>query len=94
MSTRSSLVKFVVFVVATLLATGTLAATIANTQFGDKSTERVVPGQKRPLVCRLPGHGRRDNVAQCIVGVDRDGPGKVSALPDVPAKQHTADLQS
>jgi len=38
MSTRSSLVKFLVFVVATLVATGTLAATIANTQFGDKAT--------------------------------------------------------
>ena len=42
MSTRSSLVKFIVFVVATLLATGTLAATIANTQFGDKATYRAV----------------------------------------------------
>ncbi len=42
MSTRSSLVKFVIFVVATLLATGTLAATIANTQFGDKATYRGV----------------------------------------------------
>ncbi len=30
--------KFIVFVVATLLATGTLAATIANIQFGDKAT--------------------------------------------------------
>jgi phospholipid/cholesterol/gamma-HCH transport system substrate-binding protein len=37
MSTRASLVKFLVFVVVTLLATGTLAATIANTQFGDKA---------------------------------------------------------
>jgi phospholipid/cholesterol/gamma-HCH transport system substrate-binding protein len=37
MSTRASLVKFVIFVVATLLATGTLAATIANIQFGDKA---------------------------------------------------------
>jgi phospholipid/cholesterol/gamma-HCH transport system substrate-binding protein len=36
-STRASLVKFLVFVVVTLLATGTLAATIANTQFGDKA---------------------------------------------------------
>jgi phospholipid/cholesterol/gamma-HCH transport system substrate-binding protein len=42
MSTRSSLVKFIVFVAATLLATGTLAATIANTQFGDKFTYRAV----------------------------------------------------
>ena len=38
MSTKASLVKFLVFVAATLLATGTLAATIANTQFGDKAT--------------------------------------------------------
>ena len=42
MSTRSSLVKFLVFVVATLLATGTLAATIANIQFGDKATYNAV----------------------------------------------------
>ena len=42
MSTRSSLVKFIVFVVATLLATGTLAATIANIQFGDKATYNAV----------------------------------------------------
>ncbi|GAB3448515.1 MlaD family protein [Phycicoccus ginsengisoli] len=42
MSTRASLVKFIVFVVATLLATGTLAATIANTQFGDKLTYHAV----------------------------------------------------
>jgi len=42
MSTRSSLVKFLVFVAATLLATGTLAATIANTQFGDKLTYKAV----------------------------------------------------
>jgi phospholipid/cholesterol/gamma-HCH transport system substrate-binding protein len=41
-STRSSLVKFLVFVVATLLATGTLAATIANIQFGDKATYTAV----------------------------------------------------
>ena len=37
MSTRASLVKFLLFVVVTLLATGTLAATIANVQFGDKA---------------------------------------------------------
>ncbi|GAA4708687.1 MlaD family protein [Pedococcus ginsenosidimutans] len=42
MSTRSSLVKFLVFVAATLLATGTLAATIANIQFGDKATYTAV----------------------------------------------------
>jgi phospholipid/cholesterol/gamma-HCH transport system substrate-binding protein len=42
MSTRSSLVKFLVFVAATLLATGTLAATIANIQFGDKATYHAV----------------------------------------------------
>ena len=42
MNTRSSLVKFLVFVVATLLATGTLAATIANIQFGDKATYTAV----------------------------------------------------
>ena len=42
MSTRASLVKFIVFVVATLVATGTLAATIANTQFGDKNTYHAV----------------------------------------------------
>jgi phospholipid/cholesterol/gamma-HCH transport system substrate-binding protein len=41
-STRSSLVKFLVFVAATLLATGTLAATIANIQFGDKATYTAV----------------------------------------------------
>lgn len=37
MSTRASLVKFLIFVAVTLLATGTLAATIANVQFGDKA---------------------------------------------------------
>lgn len=37
MSTRASLIKFLVFVAVTLLATGTLAATIANVQFGDKA---------------------------------------------------------
>jgi phospholipid/cholesterol/gamma-HCH transport system substrate-binding protein len=42
MSTRSSLVKFLIFVVVTLVATGTLAATIANAQFGDKATYRGV----------------------------------------------------
>jgi phospholipid/cholesterol/gamma-HCH transport system substrate-binding protein len=42
MSTRSSLVKFLVFVAVTLLATGTLAATIANVQFGDKATYKAV----------------------------------------------------
>jgi phospholipid/cholesterol/gamma-HCH transport system substrate-binding protein len=42
MSTRSSLVKFLVFVVVTLVATGGLAATIANLQFGDKATYRAV----------------------------------------------------
>ena len=54
MSTRSSLVKFLIFVVATILATGTLAATISNTQFGDKATYRgtfkdvtgLAPGQE------------------------------------------------
>ena len=49
MSTRSSLVKFLIFVVATLLATGTLAATISNTQFGDKATYRgTLQGRHRP----------------------------------------------
>ena len=42
MSTRSSLVRFLIFVAATLLATGTLAATIANIQFGDKATYNAV----------------------------------------------------
>ena len=42
MSTRSSLVKFLVFVVVTLVATGGLAATIANLQFGDKASYRAV----------------------------------------------------
>ena len=42
MSTRSSLVKFLLFVVVTLVATGGLAATIANTQFGDKATYRAL----------------------------------------------------
>jgi phospholipid/cholesterol/gamma-HCH transport system substrate-binding protein len=41
-STKSSLVKFLVFVAVTLLATGTLAATIANTQFGDKYTYKAI----------------------------------------------------
>jgi phospholipid/cholesterol/gamma-HCH transport system substrate-binding protein len=40
--TSSSLAKLVAFAVATLLATGTLAATIANLQFGDKATYKAV----------------------------------------------------
>jgi phospholipid/cholesterol/gamma-HCH transport system substrate-binding protein len=42
MKTTPSLVKLIIFIVATLLATGTLAATIANIQFGDKATYRAV----------------------------------------------------
>ena len=42
MKTTSSLVKLIVFAVATLLATGTLAATIANVQLGDKATYKAV----------------------------------------------------
>jgi phospholipid/cholesterol/gamma-HCH transport system substrate-binding protein len=41
-STRASLVKFLVFVAVTLLATGTLAATIANVQFGDKAHYQAI----------------------------------------------------
>lgn len=42
MKTTPSLVKLVLFILATLLATGTLAATISNTQFGDKATYRAL----------------------------------------------------
>ncbi len=42
MSTRSSLTRFLLFVACTLLATGTLAATIANVQLGDKGTYRAL----------------------------------------------------
>ena len=42
MSTRSSLVKLLVFAAVTLIATGTLAMTIANTQFGSKATYTAV----------------------------------------------------
>jgi phospholipid/cholesterol/gamma-HCH transport system substrate-binding protein len=35
MKTSSSLVKLILFALTTLLATGTLAATIANVQLGD-----------------------------------------------------------
>ena len=42
MRTTSSLVKLVGFIVVTLLATGTLAATIANVQLGDHATYRAV----------------------------------------------------
>ena len=42
MKTTSSLAKLIAFAVATLLATGTLAATIANVQFGDKATYKAV----------------------------------------------------
>ena len=53
MKTTSSLVKLVIFATVTLLAFGTLAATIANVQFGGRSTYQavfqdvtgVVPGQ-------------------------------------------------
>jgi phospholipid/cholesterol/gamma-HCH transport system substrate-binding protein len=40
--TSSSLVKLILFALATLLATGTLAATIANIQLGDKATYKAV----------------------------------------------------
>ena len=53
MKTTSSLVKLIIFATVTLLAFGTLAATIANVQFGGASTYQavfqdvtgVVPGQ-------------------------------------------------
>ena len=38
MKTTPSLVKFIVFAIVTILATGTLAATIANIQPGDRNT--------------------------------------------------------
>ena len=42
MKTTPSLVKLVLFALTTLLATGTLAATIANVQLGDKATYKAV----------------------------------------------------
>ena len=42
MRTSSSLVKLLLFAAATVLATGTLAATIANIQLGDRTTYRAV----------------------------------------------------
>ncbi|HET7276860.1 MAG TPA: MlaD family protein [Dermatophilaceae bacterium] len=42
MRTTSSLVKLVGFIVVTLLATGMLAATIANVQLGDRAAYRAV----------------------------------------------------
>ncbi len=38
----SSLVKFLIFAAVTVLATGTLAATIANVQFGDRTTYKAM----------------------------------------------------
>jgi phospholipid/cholesterol/gamma-HCH transport system substrate-binding protein len=40
--TSASLAKLIAFAVATLVATGTLAATIANIQLGDKATYKAV----------------------------------------------------
>ena len=42
MRTSSSLVKLLLFAAVTVLATGTLAATIANIQLGDRTTYRAV----------------------------------------------------
>jgi phospholipid/cholesterol/gamma-HCH transport system substrate-binding protein len=42
MRTSASLAKLLVFAATTLLATGTLAATIANVQLGEKATYRAV----------------------------------------------------
>lgn len=42
MKTSTSLVKFLIFAAVTILATGTLAATIANLQFGDRTTYRAM----------------------------------------------------
>lgn len=42
MKTTSSLVKFIIFAVVTILATGTLAATIANIQPGDRNAFTAV----------------------------------------------------
>lgn len=42
MKTTPSLVKFIVFAIVTILATGTLAATIANIQPGDRNTYTAV----------------------------------------------------
>ena len=78
MNTRSSLVKFLVFVVATLLATGTLAATISNTQFGDKATYRgrfndvtgLAPGQEVRIAGVRVGEVRSIKVASDRVHAD------------------------
>ena len=42
MKTTSSLVKLIIFALVTLVTFGTLAATIANISFGDRSTYRAV----------------------------------------------------
>ena len=42
MKTTPSLVKLILFALITVLATGTLAATIANVQLGDKATYKAV----------------------------------------------------
>src|SRR5664279_6485618 len=42
MKTSPSLVKLIIFAVVTLVTFGTLAATIANTSFGDRFTYRAV----------------------------------------------------
>ena len=64
MKTTSSLAKLIAFAVATLLATGTLAATIANVQFGDKATykasSRTSPVSPPGRRCASPGSGGRD----------------------------------
>nr|WP_202881419.1 MlaD family protein [Pedococcus badiiscoriae] len=67
------MVKFLIFVAATLLATGTLAATIANTQFGDKATYRAVFTDVTGLA---PGQEVR------IAGVRVGDVGSIKVAPD------------
>ncbi len=67
MKTTSSLVKLVIFIVITLAATGTLAATIANIQFGDKTTYSAIFTDVTGL-----GKGQEVRIAGVRVGTVRD----------------------
>ncbi len=74
MRTTSSLVKFLIFAAVTILATGTLAATIANIQLGDKTTYRAlftdVTGLSRGHEVRIAGV-RVGSVDDILVAGDR-----------------------
>ena len=80
MKTTSSLVKLIIFALVTLVTFGTLAATIANVSFGDRSTYTAVftdvTGLAKGQDVRIAGV-RVGEVSQ--IGIDKD---RTSAVVD------------